>query len=297
MATYLKTAGSLTLYSLSQNNIIIGTRQGHLLFYSIQSNPDGQKVDIALLQYNKSFSKKPIVQLEVIVGLKILFSLSDSVLMINDINRHNSPLIHLAAKTKGTSVFAIDSRAPKSLTGDVTVLVRLCAAIKRKLQLWYWKYDQLVELNQEIELSDYPKALAFSGDNICVGFSSSYVLYDIRSSVPKKRELFPISSSRNMDPCISILSENVFGVAKDEFMISVYVPLDQELPTEGQFKPNVQEASTSDRKFGTLQWTEPLHQLVWDEPYLIGVVNETIEVRAFGAVGSTGELFLKQPSL
>lgn len=262
-----------------------------MLSYSIQSNPEGQKVDLQLLQYNKNFSKKPIVQLEVVAGLKILFSLSDTLLMVNDINRHNFPLIHLAAKTKGTSVFAIDSRAPKSLTGDVTVLVRLCAAIKRKLQLWYWKYDQLVELNQEIELSDYPKALAFSGDNICVGFNSSYVLYDISSAIPQKNELFPISSSRNMDPCISILSENIFGVAKDEFMISVYVPLKQDVPTEGQFTEKMaQGGSLTDKKFGNLLWSEPLHQLVWDEPYLVGLVGETIEVRAFGAA-STGETY------
>lgn len=56
-----------------ENNVILGTRQGHLLMYSIKSNPQEQKIDLQLLQYNKTFSKKPIVQLEVIPELKILF--------------------------------------------------------------------------------------------------------------------------------------------------------------------------------------------------------------------------------
>lgn len=98
-----------------------------------------------------------------------------------------------------------------------------------------------------------------------------------------------------MDPCISILSENVFGLAKDEFLTSYYVPLEQELPTEGQYVPQ-HEASMGglmDKKFGTLQWSEPLQQLVWDEPYLIGIVKESLEVRAFHS-GSSGTWFDNQ---
>lgn len=267
--------------------------------YSISSNPEEQKIDLQLLQYNKSFSKKPIVQLEVVAGLKTLFSLSDNVISVNDLVRHNFPLIYLASKTKGATVFALDSKTPKSLTGDVTCVVRMCAAIKRRLQLWYWKYDHFVESDYGIDLTDVPKTLSFSGDNILIGYKTDYVLYDIRASAPLKRDLFPISSSRNMDPCVSILSENVFGVAKDEFLISIYVPLDQELPpTEGQYKPEPSEAmsSASDKKFGTLQWSEPLLALVYDEPYLIGIFNDCLEVRVFNSAGEDS-LVQKIPEL
>lgn len=119
-----------------ENTLIIGTRQGFLLTYSIQPNVEESKVDIQLLHFNKIFSKKPIVQLEVVPELKMLFSLSDNVVMVNDINKPNTPLLHCATKTKYATVFAIDSLTSKSLTGDVTVLVRLCVAVRKSLQLW-----------------------------------------------------------------------------------------------------------------------------------------------------------------
>lgn len=275
------------------DNIILGTRQGHLLIYSIKPNPQEQKIDLQLLQYNKTFSKKPIMQLEVVPDLKILFSLSDNVISVNDVLRHNSPLIYSAPTTKGSTLFAIDSNISKSLTGDLVVLVRMCVAIKRKLQLWYWKYDRLEELQPAIDLNDVPKVLAFSHNTICVGYKTEYVLYDISTSIPQKRDLFPISSSRTMDPCISNLSENIFGVAKDEFLISVYASLEHELSSEQQYKTM---AESSEKKFGTLQWSEPLQQLVFDEPYLIGLINDGLEVRVFNSLGSSGDTLIQKIS-
>lgn len=281
------------------NNVILGTRQGHLLQYSIQSNPEEGKIDLQLLQYNKTFSKKPIVQLEVIPELKILFSLSDNTISVNDISKHNFPIIHVAIKTKGANVFAMDVQKSKSLTGEMALVVRMCVAIKRKLQLWYWKYNQLLEYGKDIELTDVPRVMSWSGNSICIGFKTEYILYDITlPENPKKRDLFPISSSRTMEPCISILSENVFGIAKDEFLISIYPQVDQELPTEGQYNPELDEASAeaADKRFGTLQWSEPLQQLIWDEPYLTGLVTDGLEVRVFNAPGDTSENLIQKIS-
>lgn len=93
-------------------------RQGHLLQYCFQSSTD-DRMELQLLQYDKNFSKKPIVQLEVVEDYKLLFSLSDNLLSVNDISRHNFPIIHLAAKTKGATAFAMNVQKTQSLTGEL----------------------------------------------------------------------------------------------------------------------------------------------------------------------------------
>lgn len=54
--------------SFLDNNLLLGTRQGHLLMYSLSQTNGNQKYELQLLQYCKNFSKKPIQQIEVIPG-------------------------------------------------------------------------------------------------------------------------------------------------------------------------------------------------------------------------------------
>lgn len=44
---------------------LLNSRQGHLLQYCFQASPDG-RMELQLLQYDKNFSKKPILQLQVL---------------------------------------------------------------------------------------------------------------------------------------------------------------------------------------------------------------------------------------
>lgn len=164
---------------LQENNVILGTRQGHLLMYSLQPLPNENKMNLQLLQYDRNFSKKPITQIEVIPEHKLLFSLSDNLINVNDISRQNFPLIHSAIKTKGANVFALDRTRVSTDTGERVLIVRLCVAVKRKLQFWFWKHDKLLELNQEIELNDVPKVLSWSDNFICVGFKTEYIMFDV----------------------------------------------------------------------------------------------------------------------
>lgn len=55
---------------------MVGTRQGHLLMYSVGYRYGDQKPDVQLLRYNKNFSKKPIQQLAVVPEYQLLISLS-----------------------------------------------------------------------------------------------------------------------------------------------------------------------------------------------------------------------------
>lgn len=60
------------------DTLLVGTRQGHLLVYSVRPNhglPD-RPFDTALERSNKSFAKKPIMQLEVVPEYHIVVSIS-----------------------------------------------------------------------------------------------------------------------------------------------------------------------------------------------------------------------------
>lgn len=175
--------------------------------YSFETNTETNKLDLQLLQYDKNFSKKPITQIDVIPEYTLLFSLTDGLLNVNDFSRHGFPLIHSAQRTKGANVFALDIKVStshihlhplespftirlgcsnpfqrsKSLTSEVKIVCRVCVAVKRKLQCYYWKQNQLLSLDSEIDLNDVPKTVAWNNNFICVGYKTEYVLYDVSS--------------------------------------------------------------------------------------------------------------------
>jgi len=64
---------------IADDNLLVGTRHGHLLMYSVSCRYGEQKPDVQLLRYNKNFSKKPIQQLAVVPEYQLLISLSGMV--------------------------------------------------------------------------------------------------------------------------------------------------------------------------------------------------------------------------
>ena len=69
----------------------------------------------------------------------------------------------------------------KSQTGKSECLVRLVVAVRRKIQLYYWKNRKFFELQPDINLPDYPKSLAWCKNAICVGYRSEYGLVMLES--------------------------------------------------------------------------------------------------------------------
>lgn len=55
-------------------NLLVGTRQGHLCMYELVKNDD--KLEVQLMRYNKAFSKKAVQQLEVVPDHNLLISLT-----------------------------------------------------------------------------------------------------------------------------------------------------------------------------------------------------------------------------
>lgn len=168
----------MLIVNLSDNSVIIGTQEGYLLMYTFNPNADERQPGLSLLQFNKTFSDKPIRQIDVIPEYNLLFSLSDEVISVHELGLHNFR-VHRAPTTRGATIFALNVQRSRSLTGETVLMVRICVAVKRKLQLWYWKQVQFMKLAVDIELSDVPKALLWTENTICVGYKNEYLLYDV----------------------------------------------------------------------------------------------------------------------
>jgi hypothetical protein len=52
----------------------------------------------------------------------------------------------------------------------------MCVAVKRKLQLFYWKNNGFLDLHEDLSVVDVPRALAWCQETICVGFKGDYCL-------------------------------------------------------------------------------------------------------------------------
>lgn len=78
-------------------------------------------------------------------------------------------------------------------------------------------------------------------------------------------------------------NEKFFAVVKDEYLITI--------PTSEEVKNAKLNGGTSildpktNKSFPTIVWTEPPQMLVWDEPYIIGLINDAAEVRVFDTSG------------
>lgn len=114
-------------------------------------------------------------------------------------------------------------------------------------------------------------------------FNLEHPATQISGENPKKQDLFPTSSSRTIDPCISLI-DNYFAVAKDEYLIAV----DPKSKSPHEPKTAVVEAAIKGEKetrktFKSFAWSQPVQVLVWDEPYAIALVNNSLEVRVLAS--------------
>lgn len=156
--------------------------------YSV--DPVDSKMGLQLICFDKNFSKKTIVQIEVVPEYQLLFSLTDGLIMVHSISTHNFLHLHTALETKGATVFCVNVEKSQSLTGETVYIVRLCVSVKRKLQFWYFKQTTLLKSPDEIELNDIPKSLAWLQNSILVGFKTEYVLYEVSCSPFSKKLKF-----------------------------------------------------------------------------------------------------------
>lgn len=160
-----------------------------------------------------------------------------------------------------------------SSTGERATFIRVCVAVKRKLQFYYWKLDQLLECNSVIDLKDVPRSLLILDDSICVGYKDEYVLYDISTGKITKHDLVVTSSSHNMDPCICLMKNEIFGLTKDEHLISI--------DPKSYTQKDAQKEHERPKPPKPVQWSSAVLGLAWDEPYIFGRTANSVEVRSF----------------
>ncbi|KAK7863279.1 hypothetical protein R5R35_005325 [Gryllus longicercus] len=239
-----------------EDNLLVGTKQGHLLMYSVCYREADTKHEVQLLRYNKNFSKKPIQQLAVVPEYQLLISLSDNIICVHDISIINFPAVNVVQKSRGATLFALDIKKYTSLTGETSVTVRLCVAVKRKLQLYYWKNGSFLELSEDLAVPDVPRALVWCQETLCVGFKGEYSL--VHLSPAKKQDLFP--TGKHQEPLITKLSDSTYALGKD--MQSIFMNTD----------------GNPIQKYA-VKWSEVPVVVAYDEPYLIALLSETVEIR------------------
>lgn len=145
-------------------------------------------------------------------------------------NSTNLNQISQLQKTRGATLFALDIQHHETMTGEKNTVVRLCVAVKRKLQLYYWKertktFEEFFGKKPDLAGSDYflatssqeliapevPRELAWCGETLVLGFRGiSYTLMDFQG---KAKELFP--TGKSPEPSITKLSDNSFVLGKD----------------------------------------------------------------------------------
>ncbi|KAL9957718.1 hypothetical protein ACROYT_G034654 [Oculina patagonica] len=238
------------------DNLLVGTRQGHLLLYGVKDGTGDSRFEVELRSSNKLFSKKPILQLAVVEQLNLLISLSDNVISVH--NLETFALKFTLHKTKGATVFAVDIKERKQSSvfdPSPPLELKLCVAVKRKLQLFSWRSGEFQEL-EDLLLPDVARSVVWSKESLCVGFKREYSL--IKTSTGAATELF--STGRHLEPTIATLPSGELILCRDDISII----------TDCEGKKTQKQ---------TLTWTDTPTELDYAEPYVIGLLPRYVEIR------------------
>ncbi|KAG9466579.1 hypothetical protein GDO78_016380, partial [Eleutherodactylus coqui] len=137
--------------------------------------------------------------------------------------------------------------------------LKMCVAVRRKLQLYYWKDRSFHELQGDFSVPDVPKSMAWCENSICVGFKRDYYLIrvDGKGSI---KELFP--TGKQLEPLAVPLADGKVAVGQDDLTVV--------LNEEGTCTPKC-----------ALNWTDIPMAMEHQPPYIIAVLPRYVEVRTF----------------
>ncbi|XP_061598896.1 vam6/Vps39-like protein [Cololabis saira] len=232
--------------------LLVGTKPGHLLLYRIKKDAGSNRFEVTLEKSNKNFSKK-IQQLYVVSQYKILISLLENNIHVHDLLTFQQ--ITVVSKAKGATLFACDMQQTSS--GEERL--RMCVAVKKKLQLYYWKDREFHELQGDFCAPDIPKSMAWCENSICVGFKRDYYLIrmDGRGSI---KELFP--TGKQLEPLVAPLADGKVAVGQDDLTVVL------------------NEEGVCTQKCA-LNWTDIPIAMEHQPPYIIAVLPRYVEIRTF----------------
>uniref|UniRef100_A0A4W4E9Y6 CNH domain-containing protein n=1 Tax=Electrophorus electricus TaxID=8005 RepID=A0A4W4E9Y6_ELEEL len=232
--------------------LLVGTKPGHLLLYRIKKDAGTNRFEVTLEKSNKNFSKK-IQQLFVVAQYKILVSLLENNIHVHDLLTFQQ--ITVVSKARGATLFACDLQ--QSSSGEAKL--RMCVAVKKKLQLYYWRDREFHELQGDFAAPDIPKSMAWCENSICVGFKRDYYLIrmDGRGSI---KELFP--TGKQLEPLVAPLADGKVAVGQDDLTVI--------LNEDGIFPQKC-----------ALTWTDIPVAMEHQPPYIIAVLPRYVEIRTF----------------
>ncbi|KAL1915253.1 uncharacterized protein VTP21DRAFT_7529 [Calcarisporiella thermophila] len=264
------------------DRLLVGTANGQLYVYEVKEPlvvGDDVEVSVTLLETKKSFSRRPIEQMDIIKEIDALVSLSDGLISLHDLR--TLTLRNHLTKTRGANIFCLNTCVEMSETDGIPQLItRLFVAVRKKLIIFIWKDSEFSD-TKELPLPDRVRAMAWVGSGkICLGFTSDYALLDINTGNIKDLLTPPpthdtstalgtwntlyanVSSfgTRYSKPLITRLPNNEILLAKEN--VSIFVGLD----------------GTPTRKEG-IEWSEPPEIMGYSYPYLVAILPRHIEVR------------------
>uniref|UniRef100_A0A2K5NKV7 VPS39 subunit of HOPS complex n=1 Tax=Cercocebus atys TaxID=9531 RepID=A0A2K5NKV7_CERAT len=210
------------------------------------------RFEVTLEKSNKNFSKK-IQQIHVVSQFKILVSLLENNIYVHDLLTFQQ--ITTVSKAKGASLFTCDLQHTE--TGEE--VLRMCVAVKKKLQLYFWKDREFHELQGDFSVPDVPKSMAWCENSICVGFKRDYYLIrvDGKGSI---KELFP--TGKQLEPLVAPLADGKVAVGQDDLTVVL------------------NEEGICTQKCA-LNWTDIPVAMEHQPPYIIAVLPRYVEIRTF----------------
>ncbi|CAD5113361.1 DgyrCDS2533 [Dimorphilus gyrociliatus] len=240
---------------LDYSTLLVGTRQGSLLVYTVFFDGESKSHKVRIERTSKAFSKKPILQIEVVPEYHILLSLSDNVVSVHDLTIFTKILT--VESTRGASVFAVDLQKIPSPTGDWLYNLRICVAARRRIQFFYWRNRNFHELYSDKEFSDVVKSVTWCDETVCVGTKREYYLVDVMSGNVK--DVFP-TGSRQQEALVTKLSDSELAVSRDETTVLI----------DKEGKPL--------QRFG-IKWSDVPQMIVNLPPYLVAALPKYVEIQ------------------
>ncbi|KAF9378916.1 Vacuolar morphogenesis protein 6 [Podila verticillata] len=274
------------------DKLYVGTYYGTLLVYSVREPLDqDEAISVTLMETLKTFSKKPIEQLDVIKEVGVLVSLSDGFVNLHDLD--SFALRTQLKATRGANLFSVFSRIEIQDGLIPQVITRLAVAVRRKIIVFSWQDSEFIDTKEfTIKNPDRVKTVEWIGtQNLCMGFDNEYALMDCKTG-----EVTPLFSPTSpslqgalgatFETTLSTLN-NLSSMATGGLMgfgskpgkpLITRLPNDEILLGKENSSISVGVDGMPKRKNG-IEWSGTPVELGYCYPYAVAILPRQIEIR------------------
>ncbi|CAM0141457.1 hypothetical protein VKS41_003834 [Umbelopsis sp. WA50703] len=261
------------------NNLYVGTSDGHILHYVIEEqqselNSDDAKYSSRLdAKINLELGKKVVEKIVVLPQVSKAMVLCDSTISFYTLPFFEPIPVSIIPQIKGVSCFTHDTAQDGQIGEDGTI--KLCVIKRRMIQLY--KIGELVQLKKEVPLPNGAITVARHRHNLCLADMHQYKLVNLQLStatalIPTPQSISGSQGSTPQSPGTFIPKPLIAVVGDGEFLVVSGNVNNQ--TTIGIFVNSVGDAIR-----GTLQWASYPRSITVQFPYVIALLrNKTIEI-------------------